>query len=71
MRLHIGSATTGGGGGGRIAITYTTSEYTGVKVAYGGSSPYSYGGAGTVYVRAGAKRKLYIDNKQPYTVPVS
>ena len=65
-----GSGTTGGGAGGRVSITYTDSEYTGTHIAYGGASDYSYGGAGTVYVKAGTKRKLYIDNKNPYTVPV-
>jgi hypothetical protein len=66
-----GLASTGGGAGGRVAITYTDSEFTGSYVAYGGRSAHSTGGAGTVYVNAGSKSKLYIDNKQASNVDVS
>ncbi|KAL4226615.1 hypothetical protein ACF0H5_014598 [Mactra antiquata] len=61
-----GSDTTGGGAGGRIAITYTSSEYTGSYVTYGGKSTHSTGGAGTVFVNANGKTKLYVDNMEPY-----
>ncbi|WAR26300.1 hypothetical protein MAR_012004 [Mya arenaria] len=39
--------------------------------AYGGQSSHSTGGAGTVYVGAISKKLLYVDNKKPYSVPVS
>ena len=70
--LHLtGSASTGGGAGGRVAITYTDSEFTGSYVAYGGPSAHSPGGAGTVHINANSKSKLYIDNKQATDVDVS
>ncbi|KAH3816422.1 hypothetical protein DPMN_117938 [Dreissena polymorpha] len=69
--MSAGSATTGGGAGGRISVTYTTSsEFTGSWTTYGGKSTHSYGGAGTVYVVAVTKKFLYVDNKEPYPVPV-
>ncbi|WAR26295.1 hypothetical protein MAR_011999 [Mya arenaria] len=39
--------------------------------AYGGQSSHSTGGAGTVYVGAISKKLLYVDNKEPYSVPSS
>ena len=69
--MFVGSAVTGGGAGGRISVSYTTSEYTGTMVAYGGSSDYSYGGAGTIYKVDGSKKILVVDNGEPYTVSVS
>ena len=62
---------TGGGAGGRISVSYTTSEYTGTMQAYGGSSDYSYGGAGTIYKVEDTKKILVVDNGEPYTVSVS
>ena len=70
--MLLGSALTGGGAGGRMMVSYTTSEYTGTMVAYGGSSDYSYGGAGTIYtVENNAKKTVIVDNGEPYTVTVS
>ncbi|KAL4230250.1 hypothetical protein ACF0H5_010636 [Mactra antiquata] len=63
-----GSSTTGGGAGGRISLTYTNTEYIGSYVTYGGQSIHSTGGAGTVFVNENGKTKLYVDNKEPYTV---
>ncbi|XP_053376792.1 adhesin BmaC autotransporter-like [Mercenaria mercenaria] len=63
-----GTSTTGGGAGGRTAISYTDSEFTGSWEAFGGSSSHSTGGAGTVYVNANGKTKLFIDNKEPYSI---
>ena len=55
-----------------MMVSYTDSEYTGTMVAYGGSSDYSYGGAGTIYtVEDGSKKKIIVDNGEPYTVTVS
>ena len=63
---------TGGGAGGRISVSFTDSEYTGTMVAYGGSSSYSYGGAGTIYtVEDSSKKIIIVDNGEPYTVTVS
>lgn len=68
--LIKGSTTSGGGGGGRISITYMETEFTGAYVAYGGRSSHSTGGAGTVYVDANGKTKLYVDNKESSNVEV-
>ena len=55
-----------------MMVSYTDSEYTGTMVAYGGSSDYSYGGAGTIYtVEDGSKKKIIVDNGEPYTVTVT
>ena len=69
--ILTGSAGTGGGAGGRIFVSFTKTEYTGTYVAYGGSSAYSYGGAGTIYtVENDAKKTIIVDNREPYTVTV-
>ncbi|XP_033745590.1 uncharacterized protein LOC117331104 [Pecten maximus] len=60
-----GDTISGGGGGGRVSITYTTSEFTGKHLAYGGRATNGDGGAGTVYVEGAGKKMLYIDNKTP------
>jgi len=65
-----GTSSTGGGAGGRVAVYYTSSEYTGEFTAYGGQSSAGYGGAGTVYESSGSKTKLFIDNKEVHSVQV-
>jgi hypothetical protein len=72
--IHLyfsGTSSTGGGAGGRVAVYYTSSEYTGEFTAYGGQSSGDYGGAGTVYVDTGSKTKIIVDNKEAHTVQVN
>ncbi len=58
-----GNGLGGGGGGGRIAITYTTSAFSGLLSAYGGGG-YAWGGAGTIYTKASRQSwgQVLVDN---------
>ncbi len=60
---NANSTDDGSGGGGRIAIYYSTNNFTGGITAYGGSVA-SYGGAGTIYLKDSADTygDLLIDN---------
>ena len=65
--VQIGSGSIGGGGsGGRIALYFTDNTFTGLFTAYGGSSSYEPGAAGTVYqeskVMTPRFRSLMVDN---------
>ena len=62
-----GSGSSGGGGsGGRLAIYYLDNTYNGDIVAYGGSSSFEPGAAGTVYMESKVMmppyRSLRVDN---------
>ena len=50
-----GNALGGGGGGGRLAIQYAVNAFSGTMRAYGGSGGSSWGGAGTVYLKANSQ----------------
>lgn len=69
--IDVVGGSTGGGAGGRLAVYYTSSEFTGQFQAYGGPSFTGYGGAGTVYVDTGSKTKLIVDNNEVHYVAVS
>ncbi len=58
------SDNAGSGGGGRIALYYSTYDYTGAVTAYGGAAGRGYGGAGTIYLKASADTygQLVVDN---------
>lgn len=67
----VGSTNTCGGGGGRVAVYYTSSEWTGYMKAYGGEAEAERsGGAGTVFeeyvISGGTERRLTVDNGKVY-----
>jgi len=59
-----------GGGGGRIAVIASTSSFTGVIHAYGGTGS-TPGAAGRSLSRPGGQRTLLIDNQNTSTVRLS
>ena len=58
-----GASGVGGGGGGRVAVFYSSVEFTGQYQSRGGQSTPGVGGPGTVYVEhAGQAKRLYVNN---------
>jgi len=59
-----GDSSTRAGGGGRIALYYTTKNYTGTVTAYGGVVSTYYGAAGTIYEKPSSQTygDLRVDN---------
>jgi len=66
-----GASNAAGGGGGRIAVIASTSSFTGVIHAYGGTGS-TPGAAGTIFEQGpGANGTLLIDNQNTSTVRLS
>ena len=70
-----GNGYGGGGSGGRIAVYYDSSSFSGQFAAFGGSSLYEAGAAGTVYQKDYQKKLQYLwvsnKNQKPRTLLVN